>query len=340
MGPTTRCARRGSTSRSAAWSRSSTRRSARAPSCSGGDAPHGRRRMSVYGQSNTGVRGSRLTAVAYCDRGAIEPHRRVEDGAAPGLRPRPDRDLPARDDSGGRINSAATVEHEEIVVRLERSSPTQWLVTMGNVSAGATTVTADRVLRGRRRADPRLAHVDGARAQGRDHTGQLSGEHLARVRQRARRRQSGSSTHFAAVVPFGWIAATTTQWVVTGYNLGDLPGSLAALAVLPSANPTSDALGRLGRSASKRRRWRAWFALRRRGRIRRARTLVVGEPGSLVGTSTIFVEVHDDDQERCHARQAADLPGSGTRRRQDLRHARRRLAAPGAWHRRRRSASS
>ena len=41
---------------------------------------------------------------------------------------------------------------------------------------------------------------------------------------------TGSTTHFSAVTPFSWTAASRTQWAVTGYNIGDQSGTLIAFA--------------------------------------------------------------------------------------------------------------
>jgi hypothetical protein len=189
-------------------------------------------RWTVTGQSETVGTGSHLSAVAYCDPGAV-PRR-----ASNTVR------LPANDAKtaiatcpagtvvvGGGYRSGSSFANVEYLGQLDLNSSTQLAVTMVNLVNSATTVTA-------------IAYCAAGIAPT-EHTTTLTiAGHkggTARVSCPAATSlvfggvlvspPSGSSVkNFSAVVPFSWTAPSTTQWVVTGYNLGTESGTLAAVA--------------------------------------------------------------------------------------------------------------
>ena len=187
-------------------------------------------RWTVYGMSGTNLTGSRLTAAAYCARGAVpsEVSKSVTlpgFGVATATATCPKGTVVV----GGGYNSAATVKHIELVGRLERLASNQWLVTMINIMPGATTVTsiaycspgtAATQVSATRTLAPHKGGTTVVTCPKR--TALVFGGVLGNTAQVGAR--------FTAVAPFSWIARSTTQWVVTGYNAGNAAGNLSALA--------------------------------------------------------------------------------------------------------------
>ena len=199
--------------------------------------PEGMRRTAdnkwtVYGMSGTDLEGSRLTAAAYCNRGSV-PRVVTKTVALAGLQVA---SAIATCPSGtfvvgGGYNSGAALQHIELVGRLERLTPTEWVVTMVNIMPTATTVTADRVLRRRPRSHPGRDHDHAGGAQGWHHAGELPEGNLDRVRGCVRRRApspertfSQQSRRSAGPRP------ARRSGSRTGYNAGNTAGNLNALA--------------------------------------------------------------------------------------------------------------
>jgi len=189
-------------------------------------------RWTVTGQSETVGTGSHLSAVAYCDPGTVP--RRVSSTVR----------LPGHDAKtalatcpagtvvvGGGYSSGSSFANVEYVGQLDLNSSTQLAVTMVNLVKAATTVTAiaycaagvapvehttTMTLAGHKGGTARVSCPTG--------TSLVFGGVLVSP-------PSGSSvTNFSAVIPFSWTAQSTTQWVVTGYDLGTSSGTLAAVA--------------------------------------------------------------------------------------------------------------
>jgi hypothetical protein len=176
------------------------------------------------------VTGSRLTAVAYCDRGKV-PSVASQTVPVPGQRSATaTATCPAgKVVVGGGYNTGATTQHQESVVRLERSSSTQWRVSAANLVSRSTSLTA-------------IAYCGpGPAPKVHSATVSMAGGHGATARVHC---PSGTSIVFggllatspaahgtvALVVPFSWTAASKSEWDVTGVNLGGATGTLVALA--------------------------------------------------------------------------------------------------------------
>jgi hypothetical protein len=197
--------------------------------------PEGMRRTAankwtVYGQSATGLVGSRLTSEAYCETGAVPT------AVTKTVR------LPALDAAsaiatcpagtvvvGGGYNSGASIQHQEVVIAMEALSPTQWVVAMGNISRSASTVTAiaycaKGVTPTQVVATVKVAGNKGgtARVNCPSGTSIVFGGVLASF--------GGAGNKITALVPFSWTAASNRQWVVTAFNLGNTAGNLDAFA--------------------------------------------------------------------------------------------------------------
>ena len=188
-------------------------------------------RWTVTGASGSGTTGSRLTAVAYCDTGP-EPttasHSVTVVGLAAGS-------ATATCPTGkvlvaGGFNAGTSSKHQEIVRRLEASSPRQWTVTVLEHLAHGHDTHRGRVLLAGRDPVGALEAVDAAPAQGRYRSGGLSEGDFARVRRFARAFARGGRQGGGGRTLQLDRVASKTQWVVTGYNAGAAPGSLDALA--------------------------------------------------------------------------------------------------------------
>jgi hypothetical protein len=206
------------------------------PAGSGAEVfPEGMRRSAddkwtVYGMSGTDLTGSRLTAAAYCERGPV-PRAATKTVPLPALQvASATATCPAGTVVvGGGYNSAASAQHIELVGRLQRSSSTQWVVTMINIMPKATTLTAIAYCSAG--SAPKQVTKAVSLAPHKGGTARAScpkGTTLAFGGVLGDEFQAG--TKFGAVAPFSWTASTTTQWVVTGYNAGNVAGKLTALA--------------------------------------------------------------------------------------------------------------
>jgi hypothetical protein len=183
----------------------------------------------VSGQSGTNGTGSRLTSVAYCSRGklpaAASQTVRLPAGAtASATATCPTGTVVV----GGGFNTGASSRQMELVAELARVSSTQWRATMHNGSRHATTITA-------------LAYcATGAAPTMFSTTVSLTSRSGGVARASC---PNPMSLVFGGLVatsprlgidaadlePFSFTAATTKQWVVSGYNAGDLAGNLEAL---------------------------------------------------------------------------------------------------------------
>ena len=187
-------------------------------------------RWTVSGHSGTSGIGSRLTAVAYCERGAVprvvavtEAFHAHESLAVAATCP------PGTVVVGGGFKSGATAEHIDLLVRLDRPSPSTWRAWMRNISANATTLTA-------------LAYC-GTGAAPTPYTvtrpiGKVSYGAVGAVCPAGKSllfgglvaSSPGSGRHGADLEPFTWTAPSTRSWSVSAYNAGDGAGSLQAIA--------------------------------------------------------------------------------------------------------------
>lgn len=197
--------------------------------------PEGMRRTAankwtVYGWNNAPLTGSRLTAVAYCDHGAV-PTVAEQTVSLPGQRvatavatcP------PGRVVVGGGYNSASSAGHLEIVIRLGLLSARQWVVSMGNFRSAATRLTAIAYCgQGVEPTEAAAAVTLGAHKGGTARVSCPSGTSILFGGLVTSSPTAGKK--FADLAPFSWSAASTKQWVVTGYNAGNLAGTLLALA--------------------------------------------------------------------------------------------------------------
>ena len=186
----------------------------------------------VSGQSEAIGTGSHLSAVAYCDRGSVP---RVASStirlggfdAKTAIATCPAGTVVV----GGGYSSGSSLTHVEYLGQLDLDSSTRLAVTMVNISKAATTVTAIAYCaKGPAPTEHstvlKLAgHKGGtARVSCPAHTSLVFGGVLVSPP------TESSAGNFSAVVPFTWTAPTPTQWVVSGYNLGNLPGTLLAVA--------------------------------------------------------------------------------------------------------------
>jgi len=187
-------------------------------------------RWTVTGTSASAVTGSRLAAVAYCDRGSV-PAIASKSVAVPGLAEgSATATCPAGTIVvGGGFNAGASSDHQELVLRLDALSSRQWIVTVLNIASASTTLTslaycATRVAPVEHATTVNLSAHKGATARVSCPKGTsiVFGGLLA---------NSPVVGHKAArIAPFSWTAASTTQWVVTAYNAGDASGSVDAFA--------------------------------------------------------------------------------------------------------------
>jgi hypothetical protein len=189
-------------------------------------------RWTVTGQSETVGTGSHLSAVAYCDPGTV-PRRASNTVRLPGNNAKTAiANCPAGTVVvGGGYSSGSSFDKVEYLGQLDLNSSTQLAVTMVNLVKTATTVTAI--------AYCAVAVAPAAYTTTLTIVGHKGG--TARVRCPAGASvvfggvlvsppSRSSHTNYSAVVPFSWTAPSTTQWVVTGYNLGTNSGTLTAVA--------------------------------------------------------------------------------------------------------------
>jgi hypothetical protein len=187
-------------------------------------------RWTVDGQSDTKGVGSRLSAVAYCDFGPAPLTAAHTVTLQAGRAGSAIATCPAGTVVlGGGFKSGASPQHMELIAQLERGSSTQWRVTLRNISKFATTLTA-------------LAYC----GRGTTPTEYSSTISLARDKGGTARANcpAGMSLAFGGVVvtspgsgaaaadleAFSLTAASTKQWVVSGYNAGNSAGTVEALA--------------------------------------------------------------------------------------------------------------
>jgi hypothetical protein len=188
-------------------------------------------RWTVSGQSETVGTGSHLSAVAYCDRGTV-PSVASSTVRLPGFSAKT-AIATCKAGSvvvGGGFSSGSSLTHVEYVGQLDRESTTQLAVSMVNIVKDATTVTAiaycakgpaptehstSLTLAGRKGGTARVNCPTG--------TSLVFGGVIVSP-------PIGTVKSFSGVLPFSWIAQSPTQWVVTGYNIGNLPGTLVAVA--------------------------------------------------------------------------------------------------------------
>jgi len=187
-------------------------------------------RWTVTGQSDTTGTGSQLTAVAYCDVGSLPSVTSQTVGLPVG------RSVSATATCaagtvlvGGGFKSGASPGHKELLSQLERVSPTQWRVTMRNISKSATTLTAlaycgTGVGPTLYSSTVPLASQRGGAAHASCPAGTLLvfGGLVAK--------SPGSGAVSADLEAFSFTAGSTKQWDVTAYNAGRLAGSLESLA--------------------------------------------------------------------------------------------------------------
>jgi hypothetical protein len=187
-------------------------------------------RWTVTGQSGTPGIGSRLTAIAYCDRGAVPSTASSTVAVAANRTGSVTATCPAgKVVVGGGYNSGASRAHLELMVRLERPTPTQWRVILRNIAPRATTITALAYCGPGPAPTPHVNTVKlpknkggTARASCPADTSLVFGGLIAN--------SPRSGVHGADLEAFSWSAASTKQWVVTGFNDGDAGGTLEALA--------------------------------------------------------------------------------------------------------------
>ena len=189
-------------------------------------------RWTASGQSETVGTGSRLSAIAYCDRGAAprvasSTVRLAGFGAETATATCPSGTVVV----GDGYSSGSSSAHLEYIGQLERKSPTQLAVTMVNVVKSATTITGIAYCgtgpapTEYRKTITLAGHKGGtARVTCPPHTSLVFGGVDVSP-------PIGTSGNFSAVAPFSWTAQSRTQWVVTGYNIGNVGGgSLTAIA--------------------------------------------------------------------------------------------------------------
>ena len=187
-------------------------------------------RWTVLGQNGAPDTGSRLTAIAYCNRGAVPSTASNAVAVAANRTGAATATCPAgKVVVGGGYNSGASLHHLELMVRLERPSPTQWRVILRNIAPRATNVTAIAYCAAGPAPTERVTtvtmpkHKGGtARASCPANTSLVFGGLIAN--------SPRSGIHGADLEAFSWTAASTKQWVVTGFNDGDAGGTLEALA--------------------------------------------------------------------------------------------------------------
>jgi len=187
-------------------------------------------RWTVSGQSGTPGIGSRLTSIAYCDRGAVPGTASSTVSVAAHRTGSATATCPAGEVVvGGGYDSGASLHHLELMVRLERTTPTQWRVILRNIAPRATKITALAYCGSGPAPTVHVATVSmpknkgaTARASCPANTSIVFGGLIAN--------SPRSGIHGADLEAFSWIAATPKQWVVTGFNDGDAGGSLEALA--------------------------------------------------------------------------------------------------------------
>jgi hypothetical protein len=187
-------------------------------------------KWTVYGWNNADFIGSRLTAIAYCDKGPV-PTVAQKTVTLPGFRVASAiATCPAGTVVvGGGYNSGASAQHVEILARLNRLASTQWVVTMVNLRSAATKLTSIAYC-GHGVAPTQVASMVTLAAQ-KGGTARVScpaGTSIVFGGVVANSPVVGKKS--AVVAPFSWSAASTKQWVVTGFNAGDTAGGLIAVA--------------------------------------------------------------------------------------------------------------
>ena len=186
-------------------------------------------RWTVYGKNESDLVGSRLTSIAYCDHGAV-PRVASKTVSLPGLR---SGSVIATCPAGtfvvgGGFNSGAAPKHLAALAHLNRLSPTQWIVTMINLFPAATTITAIAYCS----ASTAITTVSNilkvaARRSGTVRVSCPAG--LSVVFGGLLASSAASAGHLGFALPFSWNAASNTQWVVSGYNIGDQPAYITAI---------------------------------------------------------------------------------------------------------------
>ncbi len=186
-------------------------------------------KLTVTGQSLTAKSSSRLTAVAYCARGASAPRVVSKSAPLPGLVVRtvvatcPVGTIAV----GGGYSSAASLDHAEAVFQLEQGpDPRQWVVSLGNVMKTATKMTAYAYCAAG--AAPVVVEKSIAvkpHKGGTAHASCPAGKSLLFGGLLAT-----SPGPTADLPAFSWSASSSRQWDVAGFNVGDQAGDLTAIA--------------------------------------------------------------------------------------------------------------
>jgi hypothetical protein len=187
-------------------------------------------RWTVIGESAAIGTGSRLTSIAYCDRGSVPAAAAKTVSLAAHHTASVTATCPAGTVVvGGGFKSGASPQHQELLSQLQATSSTQWRVTMRNIAKFPTTLTA-------------LAYCSAGPAPTlHSATAALPGEKGGTARASCPNGTAlvfggllavspGSGVDSADIEPFSFSAPSTKQWVVGGYNAGARAGSLEALA--------------------------------------------------------------------------------------------------------------
>jgi len=187
-------------------------------------------RWTVSGQNGAPDTGSRLTAVAYCARGAVPVTASNTVAVAAHRNGSVTATCPAGTVVvGGGFDSGASPQHLELMVRLDRPTSVQWRVVLRNIAATATKITALAYCAAGPAPTVHTATVKmgknkggTARASCPANTSLVFGGLIAN--------SPGAGHQAADLEAFSWTASSTKQWVVTAFNDGGSSGNLEALA--------------------------------------------------------------------------------------------------------------
>jgi hypothetical protein len=187
--------------------------------------------LTVKGRNLAVGAGSHLSAIAYCDRGAVPrvvSHTVKLAGFNGNIA---DATCPAGTVVvGGGYASAASPTHVEYLGELGLESPTTLRVAMVNLSKVATTITASAYCgKGNAPTEVERTVTLAGRKGGTAHASCPAGTKLL-FGGLDSTPPTGTSAHFSTVVMFGMTAPSPTTWSVNGYNVGDLKGTLTAIA--------------------------------------------------------------------------------------------------------------
>jgi hypothetical protein len=183
---------------------------------------------SVYGQSLSSSRGSRLTAVAYC--GSAGPVATAETTAS--VAGHTVGSAVARCPAGtvviaGGFNTRAA-PHFEIVKGLERIADDSWRATILNIDSAPTTITAIAYCGGGTAPTLEASQISVARNHG--GTARATCPTGMKLVFGGGVVTTGWSDSLPHMVPFSFTAETTTRWSVAASNVGSVGGKITALA--------------------------------------------------------------------------------------------------------------